>query len=106
MILDCKKILQCITIVIQSRIMSQTAVIHARIEPGIKNQAELILSRLGITTGEAIRMFFKQISLCKGIPFPLKIPNATTRKTLEDSRRGKNIERFSSLDEMFSSWDA
>jgi len=39
------------------------------------------------------------------LPFPLKIPNVETRRVLEDSREGKNIEEFNSLDDMFASWE-
>lgn len=52
----------------------KTANIYARIEPDVKDQAEGILSTLGIPVSSAINMFYKQIILQHGIPFDLKVP--------------------------------
>jgi DNA-damage-inducible protein J len=82
----------------------KSAVIHARIEPETKREAEDILARLGITPTEAIRVFYRQISLRQGLPFPVAVPNARTASTLRKSRRGKEIEAFTTLDAMFESW--
>jgi DNA-damage-inducible protein J len=84
--------------------MSKSAIVHARIEPHTKVQAEAILSRLGMTPTEAIRIFYRQISLVKGMPFPLKIPNRQTRKTLNENAQNKNIQHFDSLEALFKSW--
>ena len=47
-----------------------------RIEPDVKEQAESILSALGIPASNAINMFYKQIILQRGLPFEVKIPSA------------------------------
>ena len=83
----------------------KTAVVHSRIQPEIKEQAESILHRLGLSPTEAIRIFYTQITLKQGLPFEVAIPNATTRKTLEDSEKGINLKSFNSVDELFESWD-
>jgi len=83
----------------------KTAVVHARIEPQTKAKAEGVLRRLGLTPTEAIRIFYRQISLRGGLPFPVEIPNAVTSKTLAKSRRGEDVESFESLDSMFASWE-
>jgi DNA-damage-inducible protein J len=85
--------------------MNKSAVIHARIEPGIKRSAESILSRIGLSSTEAIRMFYRQITLRKGLPFAVELPNATTRATLQASRTGKDVEEFASTEKLFASWD-
>ena len=54
----------------------KTEIIHARVKPDLKHDVERILSQLGITTTQAITMYFEQIKMNKGIPFQLKIPNA------------------------------
>ena len=54
--------------------MAKTANMYARIEPDLKSQAEAILSALGISTSNAITMFYKQIVLQKGLPFEVKLP--------------------------------
>ncbi|WP_432739236.1 type II toxin-antitoxin system RelB/DinJ family antitoxin [Ligilactobacillus agilis] len=48
--------------------------VYARIEPDVKEQAESILSALGIPASNAINLFYKQIILQKGLPFDAKLP--------------------------------
>ncbi len=55
---------------------AKTANLYARIEPDVKEQAESILSALGIPASNAINMFYKQIILNRGLPFEVKIPTA------------------------------
>ena len=74
-------------------------------EPQTKHKAERVLSRLGITPTEAIRVFYRQIALRGGLPFSVTIPNERTAATLRKSRRGQNIETFDTLDAMFESWE-
>jgi len=83
----------------------KSAVVHARIEPETKREAEGVLAKLGITPTEAIRVFYRQISLRQGLPFPVAIPNARTAATLRKSRRGQDVEDFATLDAMFKSWE-
>ena len=55
---------------------AKSANLYARIEPDVKEQAESILSTLGIPASNAINMFYKQIILQRGLPFEVKIPSA------------------------------
>jgi addiction module RelB/DinJ family antitoxin len=54
---------------------TKSANLYARIEPEVKEQAEGILSSLGISASNAINMFYKQIILNRGIPFEVKLPS-------------------------------
>ena len=48
----------------------KTRMIHARIDPKLKESAERVFSKIGISTTEAIRLFLKQVELHKkGLPF-------------------------------------
>jgi DNA-damage-inducible protein J len=85
--------------------MNKTAIIHARVEPRTKKKAEGVLKKLGMSPTEAIRLFYRQICLRGGLPFPVLIPNNLTGETLERSSKGEGIESFDSLDEMFESWE-
>ena len=84
--------------------MGKSAIVHARIEPKTKKKAEDVLKKLGMSPTEAIRLFYNQICLRGGIPFPVLIPNEVTNKTLKKSSKGKEIQYFDSLEEMFDSW--
>ena len=57
--------------------MAKSANLYARIEPEVKEEAERILTVLGIPASNAINMFYKQIILQKGLPFEVKIPPAS-----------------------------
>ena len=70
----------------------KTAIINARIKPELKGDVEQILSQLGITTTQAITMFFEQIKMNNGIPFQLKIPNKETIKAMNDAKENRNLE--------------
>ncbi len=54
--------------------MAKSANLYARIEPELKEQAETILTALGIPASNAITMFYKQIVLQNGLPFEVKLP--------------------------------
>jgi len=41
----------------------------------------------------------------RGLPFPVAIPNARTRKAIKDGRAGKNLQYFDSEKKMFTTWD-
>ena len=54
--------------------MAKSANLYARIEPELKEQAENILTALGIPASNAITMFYRQIVLQNGLPFEVKLP--------------------------------
>ncbi len=56
--------------------MEKTATLNLRVNPTVKERAEVVLSRLGIPMSTAIDMYLNQISLTGGIPFPVTLPKA------------------------------
>jgi DNA-damage-inducible protein J len=85
-------------VVEENRPMAKSEMIRARVEPGLKHDAETVLGRLGLTPTEAITLFYKQVALYRGLPFPVRLPNAATRKALREARSRKNLESFESVD--------
>jgi DNA-damage-inducible protein J len=81
--------------------MAKTATIQTRVDPEIKRNAQKILSMLNISMSDAISLYLTQITLNKGIPFEIKIPNKLTAKTLKDSENGKELHRVAGVDELF-----
>ena len=53
---------------------TKTSNIFARVEPELKEQAEAVLSEIGLPMSNAITLFLKQIVLRRGVPFPVIIP--------------------------------
>ena len=54
--------------------MEKTATLNLRVNPELKANAEMILSRLGIPMSTAIDIFLNQVVLSGGIPFSVTIP--------------------------------
>jgi DNA-damage-inducible protein J len=78
----------------------KTGMIRARVDPALKDRAVAILNNLGLNASDAIRLFYTQIVLNDGLPFPVKIPNAETIQAMKDADAGK-VTRYASVAEMF-----
>jgi DNA-damage-inducible protein J len=79
----------------------KTGMIRARIDPVLKDRAETILNKLGLNASDAIRLFYTQITLTDGLPFPVKVPNAETIEAMRAADAGEVI-RYGSVAEMFA----
>jgi DNA-damage-inducible protein J len=80
--------------------MTKTETIRARVEPKLKAEAEGILESLGMNPSDAIRVFYKQVVLRKGLPFEVLIPNAQTRRAMEDVNRRRGLNRYKDAKEL------
>ena len=83
--------------------MAKTAMIRARVEPGLKHAAEEVFTRLGLSATEAITLFYKQVTLRHGLPFAVRIPTAETCRDLQDAYEGKGLIEYESLDALKAS---
>jgi DNA-damage-inducible protein J len=79
--------------------MAKTDTIRDRVDAALKVQAEAVLKELGLTASDAIRLFYKQVALQKGLPFEIKIPNAATRRALKDADARRNLTRYENFDD-------
>lgn len=84
--------------------MTKAATINARIERDLKTKAEAILKKVGLSRAEAIRMFYTQVCLNKGLPFEVKLPNAETLAAIEELESGKGT-RYTSMEDVWSDLD-
>ena len=85
--------------------MSQTSVIHARIDPATKAATERVLDALGLTPTEAIRLLYRQIAMRGEFPLELRIPNSETASILAKADKGEEAETFDTTDDLYASWD-
>jgi DNA-damage-inducible protein J len=60
--------------------------LQIRIDPETKARAEKFFKRLGLSTGDAVRMLINQTLETEEFPF---VPNAETREAIEECRAGK-----------------
>ena len=79
--------------------MAKTETVRARIEPELKRDAETVLSELGLSTSEAITLFLRQVTLRRGLPFSVRIPNRETRKAIAEMRDRTDLETYDTVEE-------
>ena len=79
--------------------MSKTEIIRARIEPDLKHDAEEIFKKLGLSSSQAIVLFYQKVITSHGLPFDLKIPNEETQEAMLDIIMKRNLKKFSSIEE-------
>ncbi|NDE89777.1 MAG: type II toxin-antitoxin system RelB/DinJ family antitoxin [Alphaproteobacteria bacterium] len=80
--------------------MLKTEVVHARVPPALKQSAEIILRRLGLSTADAFNMLLHQVVMHKGMPFEVRIPNKATKQALKDMKSGKNMKTRKSVKDL------
>ncbi len=81
--------------------MAKSAMIRARTEPGLKAEVDKIFHKLGLSCSEAINLFFAQVTLRKGIPFDVEIPNKTTMKVIKDMRAKRGLKKAKNVADLF-----
>jgi DNA-damage-inducible protein J len=81
--------------------MGKTGYITARIEPKLKARAGRVLTKLGVSTTDAITMFLRQVVLRGGLPFEVRVPNSETRKAIEELEAGGGEIFHGSTKEIF-----
>lgn len=80
--------------------MARTATVRAQVNPDLKHDAEAVFAALGVSPAEAIRLFYRQVTLHRDLPFEVKIPNAETCETMRRARRGEDLVEYADLDEL------
>ena len=66
---------------------NMTAEVRTRISPQLKNEATAVLADCGLNISDAVRLFLRQVVSQRGLPFQVKVPNATTVAALEEGRQ-------------------
>lgn len=81
--------------------MATNAVVRARIDEHIKEEAAAVLEAMGLTISDAFRILLIRIAREKALPFDPLIPNKTTIAAIIEARRG-NLETVT-LDQLRAS---
>lgn len=66
--------------------MTANAVVRARIDEGLKNDATTVLAEMGLTVSDLMRITLTKVAKEKALPFDLNIPNAQTRAAMAEAR--------------------
>lgn len=84
---------------------SANCYVRARIDTATKERAADALEAMGLSISDAIRLFMLRIADEQRLPFDVKVPNAKTRKAIDELEAGKGT-RVNSVDELISSLNA
>lgn len=82
--------------------MTENAVVRARIDVRIKNEAAAVLGAMGLTVSDAFRLMMVRIAKEKALPFEPLVPNDETIEAMKAARRGELVSA-GSPDELLAS---
>lgn len=69
--------------------MAANAVVRARVNEQVKEDAGAVLASMGLTVSDAFRMLLVRIATEKALPFDPLIPNEETIEAMKAARRGE-----------------
>ena len=81
--------------------MPANAVVRARIDEQVKEEASVVLEAMGLTVSDAFRILLTRIAREKALPFEPWVPNAETIEAMKEARRGK-LPTFDSVDDLMA----
>ena len=81
--------------------MPAVDVVRARIDTRLKMEATAVLSEMGLSVSDAIRLMLVRVVSDKALPFDVRIPNAETQAAMRDIQQGK-VTRFDSVEALMA----
>ncbi len=81
--------------------MAKTSTITARIDAELKADVQHVFAELGLTSAQAITLFFRLVKLNRGLPFAIKIPTSETLKAFEDVDHGRELVTFDTAEDLY-----
>ena len=81
--------------------MTANALVQARVDETVKEEASAVLATMGLTVSDAVRMLLTRVAREKALPFEPLVPNAETVAAMKEARRGK-LAKFKSVDALMA----
>ena len=85
--------------------MAAAEIVRARIDSDLKKEASAVLSGMGLSVSDAIRLLFVRVAAEKAMPFDLRVPNTETQAAMRDAREGR-VTRVSNVSALMADLDA
>lgn len=85
--------------------MSANAVVRARIDQHVKEEATVVLAAMGLTVSDAFRIMLTRVAREKALPFEPLVPNAVTIEAMKEARRG-GLKSFAAVDDLMADLNA
>ena len=85
--------------------MATNALVQARIDRVVKDEAAAVLAAMGLTVSDAVRLLLTKVAREHVLPFDPLIPNAETIEAMKAARRG-NLPSFATVGELMADLNA
>ena len=85
--------------------MPANAVVRARIDEDVKDEAAAVLAGMGLTVSDAVRMMLIRVAKEKQLPFSPLVPNEETIAAMKAARRG-DVVKVGSVDALMADLNA
>lgn len=85
--------------------MAANAVVRARIDGNIKEEATAVLAAMGLTPSDAFRILMTRVAREKALPFEPLVPNKETIEAMKEARKGK-LKSLTSVDDLMADLNA
>lgn len=85
--------------------MSANAVVRARIDEQIKEEATVVLAAMGLTVSDAVRLLLTKVAHDHALPFDPLIPNANTVAAIKEARAG-HLPKATSMAQLIADLNA
>lgn len=85
--------------------MAVDAIVRARIDGQVKDQASRVLAEMGLTVSDAIRLMLVRVAAEKALPFAVKVPNDETVAAMKEARKG-GLPSFDTVDSLMADLNA
>ena len=79
--------------------MATNAVVRARIDSHIKEEAATVLASMGLTVSDAFRLLLTRVAAEKALPFEPLVPNAETIAAMRAARQGR-VQTVENIDNL------
>ena len=85
--------------------MPANAVVRARIDEQIKEEAAVVPAAMGLTVSDALLIMLTRVAREKALPFEPLVPNKETIQAMKEARRG-SLPLFATPDEQMADLNA
>lgn len=85
--------------------MAANALVQARIDSAVKAEAAAVLSTIGLTVSDAVRLLLMRVAQDKALPFEPLIPNEETIEAMREAQRG-DLPQADTIENLFEELNA
>jgi DNA-damage-inducible protein J len=85
--------------------MAANALVQARIDGKVKEEAAAVLATMGLSVSDAVRLMLIKVAHDKALPFEPLTPNAETLAAMREARAG-GLQKFESIEALMADLDA